>query len=75
MSRDLRQYARQTNIRLFVGFLLLLFVLGDGLIYVIYGRGAATFGLICLLVGLMPLLLIWLALWGIELLTRMADRE
>jgi hypothetical protein len=75
MSRDLRRYARDTNIRLFVGFLLILFVVGDGLIGVIYGREAAIFGLLCLLAGLFPLLLIALALWGIDLfLHKMGDR-
>jgi hypothetical protein len=66
MTRDLRRYARQTNVQLFVGFLLILFILGDGLIYWIYGREAAVFGLICLAAGLVPLLLIWglLALMG-----------
>ena len=42
MSRDLRKYGRQTNIRLVAGALLLLFVIGDGLIYLIYGSGAVS---------------------------------
>jgi len=62
MSRDLREYARQTNIRLLVGFILLLLLVGDGLIYLIYGQGAAVFGLLCILAGLSPLLLIYLVL-------------
>jgi len=62
MSRDLRDYARQTNIRLLVGFILLLLLVGDGLIYLIYGQGAAVFGLLCILAGLSPLLLIYLVL-------------
>ena len=66
MARDLRQSARQTNIRLFVGFLLLLFIVGEGLIYAFYGIQAALLGLVCLLAGLAPLLLIMLALWGID---------
>ena len=70
MSRDLRRYARDTNIRLFVGFLLILFLVGDGLIWVIYGREAAILGMICILAGLAPLLLIGLALWGIDVLQR-----
>ena len=70
MSRDLRRYARDTNIRLFVGFLLILFIVGDGLIWVIYGREAAILGMICILAGLAPLLLIGLALWGIDVLQR-----
>jgi hypothetical protein len=36
MSRDLRKYIRQTNVRLVVGALVLLFVVGDGLIYLFY---------------------------------------
>jgi branched-chain amino acid transport system ATP-binding protein len=56
MARDLRRYASQTNFRLGVGGILLLFVVGDGLIYLIYGRGAALMGLLCLLLGLAPLL-------------------
>jgi hypothetical protein len=66
MARDLRRYARQTNVRLFVGFFLILFVVGDGLIWVIWGREAALLGLACLLAGLAPLGLIFLALWAIE---------
>lgn len=70
MIRDLRRYARDTNIRLFIGFVLILFVVGDGLIWLIYGREAAIFGLLCILAGLFPLALIALALWGIDLLLR-----
>ena len=70
MSRDLRRYARQTNVRLLVGFSLLLFIVGDGLIYVFYGRGAALMGLFCLAAGLAPLLLIWLVLWLMDWVVR-----
>ncbi len=70
MARDLRRYSRQTNARLFAGFLLLLLIVGDGLIYLTWGRDAALLGLVCILAGLAPLLLIALALWGIDWLTR-----
>lgn len=75
MSRDLRRYARQTNIRLFAGFLLLLFVVGDGLIFVIYGREAALLGLICILAGLAPLGLIWVVLFLIERIVRRSQED
>ena len=75
MARDLRRYARQTNFRLFLGFLLLLFVIGVGLIYLYYGSGAAVMGVICIIAGLAPLLLIWLALWGIEWIVRRANPD
>jgi hypothetical protein len=40
MSRDLRDYPRKTNVRLAVGALLLLFVVGLGLIYFDLWRGS-----------------------------------
>jgi hypothetical protein len=75
MSRDLRKYARQTNIQLMVGGLLLLFIVGDGLIYLIYGKAPALMGLLCLLAGLFPLVLVWLALLFIEWVVKRADQE
>jgi len=66
MSGDMRRYARQTNMRLLVGFILLLFLVGDGLIYWLYGRNAAVVGLICIGALLLPLILIWLILMGLE---------
>ena len=66
MSSDLRKYARQTNIRLLFGFILILFIVGEALIYWIYGAEAAVLGFVCLLAGLFPLLLIGLMLWGLE---------
>lgn len=62
MTRDLRRYSRQTTTRLLIGGILILFIVGDGLIYIFYGRDAAIMGFVCLLAGLAPLLLIWLAL-------------
>jgi len=56
--RDLRKYARNTNSRLVFGFIFLLFLVGDGLIYLFYGRGAALTGLICIMGGFVPILLI-----------------
>jgi len=58
MSRDLRRYDRQTKLRLVVGFVVLLFVVGDGLIYLLYGSSAALSGLFCLFGGLLPIGLI-----------------
>jgi hypothetical protein len=58
VSRDLRKYARQTNVRLAAGAFILLFVVGIGLIWAIYGQGAAGMGLLCLLAALFPIILI-----------------
>jgi TM2 domain-containing membrane protein YozV len=66
VNRDLRKYAKQTNIRLSIGFVLLLFIVGDGLIYLFYGLHAAITGLICLVGAGLPVILITGALWFIE---------
>jgi hypothetical protein len=63
MTRDLRHYAKQTNIRLVIGGIAVLVIIGDGLILLIYGRDAAVMGLLCLIVGLLPLLVIWAVLF------------
>lgn len=75
MTRDLRKYACQTNVQLFIGFFFLLFVVGIGLIYSFYGAGGALMGLLCILLGLAPLLLIALALWGIDWFTKRYREE
>lgn len=65
-ATDLRAFAAQTQTRLILGGLALLFLVGGGLIWLVYGPQAATLGLICMSVGLIPVLLIWgaLALMG-----------
>jgi membrane protein implicated in regulation of membrane protease activity len=75
--RDLRKYARQTNVRLIAGALFLLFVVGDGLIYFIYGPAAAVTGFLCLLGGLVPIVLVVLVLALLDWITRRlsADSE
>ncbi len=64
--RDLRQYARQTNVRLALGAFFLLFVVGVGLIWFIYGGSAAGLALTCLLAALVPVILILAIFVGIE---------
>ena len=75
MTRDLRKYARQTSTRLWVGFLLLLFIVGDGLIYAFYGKSAALMGILCLMGGTFPLLLIALIFWGMDWIVKRAREE
>lgn len=75
LIRDLRKYAQQTNVRLGVGALLLLFIVGDGLIFLIYGPGAAVTGLLCLGGAVLPILMIAAALWFMEWIVKRANRE
>ncbi len=72
MKRDLREYAKQTNIQLAVGAFVLLFIVGLGLIYVIYGPGAAGLGLLCLLGGMVPIAIILFFLFGIDWIVKRA---
>ena len=71
--RDLRKYTGETQIRLIIGGLLILFVVGDGLIYLIYGPSPALLGLICMVAGLAPLVLIWAALSLVDWIVRRVD--
>ncbi len=64
--RDLREYSRQTNVRLALGAFILLFIVGVGLIWLIYGGNAAGLALTCLLAALFPVILILLIFVGIE---------
>ncbi len=75
MSRDIREYARKTNIRLAVGAFVLLFVVGLGLIYLFYGPGGASLGFICLLAGLSPVALILLVFFVTDWIMKRAGRQ
>jgi hypothetical protein len=72
MKRDLRAYARQTNVQLGIAAIILLFGVGLALIYFIYGPGAAAVGLLCLLGSLVPIALIFIALFGIDWIVKRA---
>ena len=75
MSRDLRKYAQQTNVRLGIGMAFLLLVIGVALIYFIYGPGAALMGLTCLLAAVVPVGLIFLSLWLLDWIQKRANRS
>ena len=75
MTRDLRRYASQTNFRLIIGLFILLLLIGEGLIYLFYGQGAAAMGLFCLLASLLPVLLVGVALVVLNWIVKRADRD
>jgi hypothetical protein len=56
-----------------IGFLVLVFLVGGGLIFFLYGRGAGITGLFCLLGALVPVLLVVLLLWILDRVVK--DRE
>jgi hypothetical protein len=75
VTRDLRKYIRQTNLHLVAGALVLLFIIGDGLIYIFYGSNAAGMGLICLLIGMMPVALVFLVLLLLDWIAKRVNRD
>ncbi len=75
MTRDLRKFTSQTNFRLALGAILLLFTVGIGLIALIYGAGAAVFGFLCLLGAFVPIGLIWLFMMGLDWVVKKANDE
>ena len=70
--RDLREYSKQTNVRLALGAFILLFVVGVGLIWIFYGGSAAGMALTCLLAALMPVILILFVFLAIEWILKRA---
>ena len=75
MRRDLRHYASQTTFRLVAGSLFLLFTIGLGAIWLIYGPYAALMGLLCLLGALVPIGLIALSIYGMDWVVKRGNRE
>jgi hypothetical protein len=75
MSKDLRRYAAQTSTRLIAGALLLLFIVGVGLIGLIYGPAAALMGFLCLLGAFVPIGLIVLFIFGLDWIVKKGNEE
>jgi hypothetical protein len=75
MSRDLRKYMKDTNLRLIFGAVVLLIVVGDGLVWLIYGFGAAVMGLLCMLGAMVPIVLILLLLSLSDWIVKRANRD
>ena len=75
MIRDLRKYARQTNMQLIIGLFVLLVTIGLGLIFFFWGAGAAVSGLICVGVALLPVLAVLGVVWVLDRLARKARGE
>jgi hypothetical protein len=72
--RDLRNYSKQTLFRMIGGGLLLLLIIGDGLIYFIYGSDAAATGLLCILLALAPVIIIGMFLWIMDWIIKRANQ-
>jgi len=73
--RDLGNYQRQTIMRLIIGGIVILFVVGNGLIYLIYGPAAAISGMVCMGLGMIPLAAIFIFFLIIEWVLRRYKNE
>jgi len=75
MKRDLRDYAKNTDRRLVIGGLILLFVVGGGLIWWLYGSRGAGLGASCILAALTPVIFILIIFKAIDWILRHAGRK
>lgn len=66
MKLDPRAHSKQTSIHLIFGGIGILFLIGDGLVYFIYGPAAAISGFLCLGAGLLPVVIIMGIFWVME---------
>jgi len=69
-QRNLRSYTRGTTAHLIIGGAVLLVLVGNGLIWLLYGGMAALQSLICMGTFLIPIGLIALALTFMEWIVR-----
>jgi hypothetical protein len=60
-----KRFMRGTEIRLVVGFFVLLYVVGGGLIGIFYGPPAALLAMLCMTGGLLFFLLLYAIVWAL----------
>jgi magnesium-transporting ATPase (P-type) len=75
MANDLRKFAKNTNTQLVIGGFVLLFVVGLGLIALLYSPQAALVGLLCMLGGLVPIGLVALLMVGLNVVVKKIKKE
>jgi len=72
---DLRRHRALTDRNLLIGFFVILFVVGLGLIGAFYGWGAILGGALCLLAFAALAGLLWGIMWGLEKLSQRLDDQ
>ena len=66
-SFDPRRHWGQTQARLIIGGMAVLVIVGGGLVWLLYGAGAAVTAVLCLLAAAGVMGLLWLILFLLEL--------
>ena len=74
MPDNLRKYTAQTQTRLIIGGVSLLFIVGGLLIFWLYGPSAAVLGILCIGIGLVPILLVFLVLKVMDWIVKKANQ-
>lgn len=72
---DLRRYQTITDRNLLIGFFIVLFLVGGGLIYAFYGVGGLSTGLLCMLGGAVLAGVVVLVAFGFEWLSKWLDNR
>ena len=75
MKRDPEKFMQQTNLQLIVGGVLILFIVGDGLVFFLLGPSAAAMGLLCIGAGFIPIVVIYLVFLLIDWIVKNARKE
>lgn len=72
---DLRRYQTATDRNLLIGFFIVLFLVGGGLIYLFYGVGGLSTGLLCMIGGAVLAGVVVLVAFGFEWLSKWLDNR
>ena len=72
---NLRGHRGRTDRNLLIGFFALLFIVGGGLIWVLYGSGAAALGIGCMAVGAVLAGLVLAITLGLQWLSDYLDKR
>ena len=74
MAKDPSKYNTQTRSRLVIWSVILLFTVGLGLIWLVYGNSAALIGFFCLLGMLIPVGLVALVMFGLNRINKKINK-
>ncbi len=72
---DLRRHRTATDRHLLIGFFIVLFSVGGGLIALFYGAGAAALGVLCMGLGALLAALVILVVLGFEWLSNWLENR
>ena len=70
-----RSHREQTDRNALIGFFILLFIVGGGLIWLLYGNGAAVLGIGCIVVGAGMAAIVMLIMFGLQWLSDWLDKR